>query len=968
MHQPVKCSIFFLILFSLLLVPALAHAGEFTAFGPITHQRGQGTPITETTTFTVKDPTAPYIIRINNGGLTDGEFEKVSSSIFILNGVQIVGPNEFNQNVSIIEKPVTLSSTNMLSVEVRGKPGGGLTVQIIGDDRIPPLISITSPKDGLKTKETQIRVTGSASDATTSVASVTINGLPATITGDTFEADVTLVEGSNIISAIATDQVGNQAQASITIIRDTTPPAVTIIDPPNLAVFNFSFISVAGTVDDPEASVTVNGSSALVSGGVFNLTLDIGEGTRFITAVASDPLGNTSTSSIQVTVDKTPPRVIINSPSDGATLFTSPITVTGMINDIVSGTVNGNNATVTVNGILATVSNRGFIADNITLSQGINTIVAVGTDAAGNQVQTSITVTFDISSKPKIKISSGNNQQGVIGTTLPLPLVVQLVDSGGTPVANKAVTFTVTRNDGTLDVGTRTKTANTDSQGKAQVTLTLGSHSGSGENQVEATASGFSGKAIFYATGTGGNASMIHQVGESVFRGEAGNALPSPLQVIVSDSQGNPVSGIPVTFTVVSGGGKVDNLASTTINTNSDGKAHVTWILGPDEGISNNRVEATFQGNTGLPVTFVASGVIPGDPLATSFSGIVLTNTNQPVPGATISIKDTTLITQTDSQGQFKLTSVPVGAIHLIADGSTHTLPGLTFPYALMFETNTISGRDNTIGMPIYLVPIDLSNQKPVSPTESALIAVNRIEGFGLTIPQGTASFDSGNTGSVSVSQVHKDRVPMPPPNGMNPKIVFTIQPEDVRFDPPAPIVYPNVYGYPPGKIVNLYSFDHELGQWVSIGTGSVTEDGAFIASDQGVGIIHGGWHFPEPPPPPETQVIIDRDMNNNGRLEDWRLVVDTARDPDVAYTLDENDGLGSNHGGPNTTRPDHRGIDIQLNNGDPVYAVADGTVVAVAETPGAGGIAEAKDFAHGWFYFSIPPSPEHISRGWRYS
>ena len=164
---------------------------------------------------------------------------------------------------------------------MRGKPGGGLTVQIIGDDRVPPLVSIASPQDGLKTKGTTITVSGRASDATTSVASVAINGLPATITGDTFEAKVTLVEGPNIITALATDSVGNQAQASITIIRDTTPPTVTIIDPPNLATFNFSFISVAGQVDDSEASVTVNGIPAVISGGVFNLTLDIGEGTRF---------------------------------------------------------------------------------------------------------------------------------------------------------------------------------------------------------------------------------------------------------------------------------------------------------------------------------------------------------------------------------------------------------------------------------------------------------------------------------------------------------------------------------------------------------------------------------------------------------------------------------------------------------------------------------------------------------------
>lgn len=85
--------------------------------------------------------------------------------------------------------------------------------------------------------------------------------------------------------------MGNQAQVSITVIRDTTPPNVAITNPANLSTFNTNTITVSGIVDDPEANVSVNGSPALISGGAFNLTLDIGEGTRFITAVASDPLG-----------------------------------------------------------------------------------------------------------------------------------------------------------------------------------------------------------------------------------------------------------------------------------------------------------------------------------------------------------------------------------------------------------------------------------------------------------------------------------------------------------------------------------------------------------------------------------------------------------------------------------------------------------------------------------------------------
>ncbi len=40
-----------------------------------------------------------------------------------------------------------------------------------------------------------------------------------------------------------------------------------------------------------------------------------------------------------------------------------------------------------------------------------------------------------------------------------------------------------------------------------------------------------------------------------------------------------------------------------------------------------------------------------------------------------------------------------------------------------------------------------------------------------------------------------------------------------------------------------MYSFDHDLGQFVSIGTGTVSDNGMVIASDPGVGIIKAGWH-----------------------------------------------------------------------------------------------------------------------------
>jgi hypothetical protein len=46
-----------------------------------------------------------------------------------------------------------------------------------------------------------------------------------------------------------------------------------------------------------------------------------------------------------------------------------------------------------------------------------------------------------------------------------------------------------------------------------------------------------------------------------------------------------------------------------------------------------------------------------------------------------------------------------------------------------------------------------------------------------------------------------------------------------------------------PGQKTEMYSFDHDLGSFVSIGPATVSEDGTVIQSDPGVGVVKGGWH-----------------------------------------------------------------------------------------------------------------------------
>ena len=135
---------------------------------------------------------------------------------------------------------------------------------------------------------------------------------------------------------------------------------------------------------------TLHFAEALLPTGwaTYQTTVPLQEGNNTITAVATNSNGTKSTASIQVTLDTTPPRVVVDSPPAGHVTTEATITVTGMINDIVVGTVNSQQAQVTVNGVSAPVVNRSFVAKNVPLQIGNNTIQVIGKDQTGNSATT----------------------------------------------------------------------------------------------------------------------------------------------------------------------------------------------------------------------------------------------------------------------------------------------------------------------------------------------------------------------------------------------------------------------------------------------------------------------------------------------------------------------------------------------------------------------------------------------------
>ncbi|MCG8356303.1 MAG: DUF6531 domain-containing protein [Kiloniellales bacterium] len=730
-----------------------------------------------------------------------------------------------------------------------------VTLEVSPQDIEPPTLVIVSPADASDVLENRplIELTYSDDDSGVDTSTLAFFMNDEVIAPDcdlrpggaTCRPVNPLPEGDVRLEVLLEDLAGNLASAEVDFFVNSLPQ-VSITAPPNFSLFNASPIEVSGTVDDTNATVMVNGIAAIMTGQAWTAMIPIEEGENTITAVAIDDLDRVGTASIQATLDTQAPIATVDSPRDDFVSHQPTIAVAGMINDIVAGTVNSNDVEVLVNGIPAQVANRSYYAKAVPLVQGSNEIEVTATDRAGNTSSTMVEGRFEpLVDRPMIELVSGQDQTGPIGGVLPEPLVVQLLSGQGIPVANRDVVFRVILGDGAVRNGVgseaRALVVPTNADGFARVEYRLGARAGIGNHQVRASAVGFKGEALFFAVADSIPGDKINVVAGNNQRGAVNQALPQPLVVAVTDAGSNLIAGAEVEFAVVTQGGSFSNgdrVLQTT--TDSDGRARAQFILGQDPGLDLYRVAVTLAGTSAF-AGFTASGFVPGDPAQTRISGIVLDNQDNPIPGVTLRIEDSDDEAVADEEGQFQLAGVPVGPLHLIADGSTATVPGV-WP-TLSFSLVTVPGVDNPLPAPIYLVALDMENARMVG-AEDVDYALPEIPGFKLTVKAGSATFpDGSNVGELSVTVVNANKVPMPPPNGMQPQFIITIQPANVVFDPPAPLTLPNVDGHPPGAQVEMYSFDHDLEEFVTIGLGTVSADGAVIESDPGVGVVKSGWH-----------------------------------------------------------------------------------------------------------------------------
>jgi len=214
---------------------------------------------------------------------------------------------------------------------------------------------------------------------------------------------------------------------------------------------------------------------------------------------------------------------------------------------------------------------------------------------------------------------SGDGQSAPVGAALPDPLVVQVTDGFGNPIAGVAVAWTADAG-GSVSDGTTL----TGPDGLASVRRTLGPSAGI--QHTLASATGLAGSPVeFTHTATAGSATALEEISGDGQSALVGTSLAEPLVVRAHDGSDNPVAGLAVAWIVGEGGG---SFAPATSVTDADGLASARWTLGPAPGRNSATAVISGVGTVGFTATG-NPGTPPGltletQPPATAERGIIL--------------------------------------------------------------------------------------------------------------------------------------------------------------------------------------------------------------------------------------------------------------------------------------------------------------------------------------------------------
>ncbi|MBI4003105.1 MAG: Ig-like domain-containing protein, partial [Nitrospira defluvii] len=246
-------------------------------FGPTQYTRTAGPPNQFTDTFTLPaGTTAPYTIHIVNGN-ADGT-KRISSATIKLNGLQVVGPSDFGQNVAVIDRAVSLQPTNTLEIRLTSAPGSFLTISVLDTGAGSQPTALT-PNPLTLTAGATATLTTTLAPAPTAAGTLTVSSADPTVA--TVPVSVPFTAGQSSVpipvTAVATGSTtvtatlnGGSAASQVTV--SPALPTITGFTPTNgppgtsVTLTGINFVNVQTvTFNGVTATFTVTDSTTLVA-------------------------------------------------------------------------------------------------------------------------------------------------------------------------------------------------------------------------------------------------------------------------------------------------------------------------------------------------------------------------------------------------------------------------------------------------------------------------------------------------------------------------------------------------------------------------------------------------------------------------------------------------------------------------------------------------------------------------------
>jgi adhesin/invasin len=236
----------------------------------------------------------------------------------------------------------------------------------------------------------------------------------------------------------------------------------------------------------------------------------------------------------------------------------------------------------------------------------------------------------------QVEALAGGALRGPAGAVLPDPIEVRVFGSDDQPLPGVTVTFSASPG------SVNPSSAATDGDGIARTRWTLGNTAG--ENVLTATA-GSGVSATITATATAARAANVSAVTGENQTAPAGTAVLVAPSVRVTDAFGNLVEGVSVTFSVLSGAGRVTDGVRTT---NAQGIAAVgSWILGAAVGMQTLAARVEESGVANNPIIFTAAATTPAGSQMVATAG----NNQQAPAGRLVPVAPTVVVRNAAGEG-----------------------------------------------------------------------------------------------------------------------------------------------------------------------------------------------------------------------------------------------------------------------------------------------------------------------------